>query len=108
MVTEASLANVWIVTPTGAPRRAPHGCSRSPLFSLLAWRILTLRPCVDAAVNGFGFWGRRGGYRDCRSCGRRGHCDTCWAWWQMHGHDRTVVPAMVVAVHIKMRRFRKF
>jgi hypothetical protein len=37
-------------------------------FSLLTWQILTLHSCVGAAVNGFG------GYRECWSCGRRGHC----------------------------------
>jgi hypothetical protein len=41
-------------------------------FSLLTWRILTWRCCVDAAVNGFGSWGRYGLRREYGSWGRYG------------------------------------
>jgi hypothetical protein len=63
-------------------------------FSLLTWQILTLHSCVGAAVNGFG------GYRECRSCGRRGHCGVWWGSWQMHGRNCTVAPAILA--HIEM------
>jgi hypothetical protein len=36
-------------------------------FSLLTWRILTLRTCVGGADNDFGSWGRHGRCRECRS-----------------------------------------
>jgi hypothetical protein len=69
-------------------------------FSLLTWQILTLHSCVGAAVNGFG------GYRECRSCGRRGHCGVWWGSWRMHGRNCTVAPAILA--HIEMRRLGKF
>jgi hypothetical protein len=77
---------------------------------LFAGRILALRSCVDAAVKGFGSWGRNRVYRECRSCGRRGHCGACWMSRRLHGRchecvrsvSRTVIPAMFAAVPIKM------
>jgi hypothetical protein len=62
-------------------------------FSLLTWRILTLRTCVGAADNDFGSWRRHGRCRECRS-------------WRTHGRNRTVAPAMLA--HIEMRRLGKF
>jgi len=87
------------------------------MISLLTWRILTSRSGgIGAAVKGFGSSGRHRVYRECRSCGRRGHCGACWMSWRMHGlcrervrsvSRRTVIPAMFAAVPIKMR-LRKF
>ena len=73
-------------------------------FSLLTWRILTWRFCVDAAVNGFrsggrhglrreyGLWGRRGLRREYGSWGRHG-LRREYGSSRMHGHYPS--PAMV-------------
>ena len=82
-------------------------------FTLLAWRILTSRSCVDPGANDFGSWGRYGRGRECRLWGRRLRC-AWWASWRMHGRCRecaktvcrTVIPAMFAGVPIKVRLWK--
>jgi hypothetical protein len=74
------------------------------MFSLLTWRILTWRSCVDAGVNGFRSWGRHGLRREYGSWGRHGLRREYGSWGRhglrreygssrMHGHYPS--PAMV-------------
>jgi hypothetical protein len=65
-------------------------------FSLLTWRVPTLRSCVGAPVNGFG------GYRESRW---RGRCGAWWGSWRMHGRNRADAPAILA--HVEMRRLGK-
>ena len=61
-------------------------------FSLLTWRILTWRSCVDAAVNGFRSGGRHRLRREYGSWGRHG-LRREYGSSRMHGHYPS--PAMV-------------
>jgi hypothetical protein len=91
--------------PSCSARMRREGLRR--MFSLLTWRILTLRFCVGAGVNDFGSWRKR--RRRCCECGswrRRGRVSVGWLSRRMHGRNHAVTPAMFA--HIKMRRLRKF